>query len=126
MNDEEVAAGLAPTPGYRYADRVGDQLHVSGQVPLDAEGLLVGRGDPASQARACLDNLAVLVGVHDFTIVDVHRLTIYVVGEHQNLLEAWSAVVDWFDGEAPPATLLGVNLLGYESQLVEIDAVIAR
>lgn len=126
MTDVEIAAGLAPTPGYRYADRVGSQLYVAGQVPLDREGALVGAGSPAEQTVRCLENLRTLVEVHGFTIDDVHRLTIYVVGPQQHLLDAWDAVVEWFDGSVPPATLLGVALLGYTEQLVEIDATIAR
>ena len=126
MNDDEHGAGLAPTPGYRYAEVVGDQLHVAGQVPLDADGSLVGPADPARQARACLDNLRTLLGVHGFGLGDVRHLTIHVVGAHENLLAAWDAVRDWFDGDVPPATLLGAHLLGYTDQLVEIDATIVH
>jgi enamine deaminase RidA (YjgF/YER057c/UK114 family) len=64
--------------------------------------------------------------VHGFAVTDIRQLTIYVVGEHQNLLDAWDACVSWFSGNVPPATLLGVNLLGYAQQLVEIDATIVR
>lgn len=120
-----MAAGLAPTPGYRYAERSGSQLFVAGQVPLDDSGALVGAGEPAEQATRCLENLRTLVEVHGRTMSDVRRLTIYVVGPQQHLLDAWGAVVDWFGGEVPPATLLGVNLLGYTDQLVEIDATVA-
>lgn len=124
MNDLEIAAGLAPTPGYRYADAIGDRLFVAGQVPHDADGSLVGAADPARQAAACLDNLRTVLGVHGFTLADVHRLTIYVVGEQEHLTEAWRGVVAWFGAEVPPATLLGVNLLGHVGQLVEVDAVV--
>ena len=132
VNDAEESAGLASTPGYRYADRAGDRLFVAGQVPLDQDGALVGGNDPAVQARTCLDNLELLVGVHDFCIDDIRHLTVYVVGEHQNLLDAWAAVTGWFGhpsrlGDAvPPATLLGVHLLGHGGQLVEIDASVVR
>ena len=127
MNGDEIEAGLAPTPGYRYADRHGDQLFVAGQVPLNDAGEVIGIGDPKAQATACLDNLRMLLDVHDFAASDIRRLVVYVVGEHQNLLDAWDTVVAWFDGDVPPATLLGVDLLGYGDQLVEIDAtVIAR
>lgn len=126
VNDSEIAAGLAPTPGYRYADRSGSQLFVAGQVPLDSNGVLVGPGSPTEQATQCLDNLRTLVEVHGFTISDVRQLKIYVVGPHQHLLDAWEAVVDWFPEPVPPATLLGVHMLGYTDQLVEIDATITR
>lgn len=126
MNESEIAAGLAPTPGYRYADRSGSQLFVAGQVPLDRSGVLVGPGSPAEQSAQCLDNLRTLVEVYGFTIGDVRQLKIYVVGPRQHLLDAWGAVVDWFPGPVPPATLLGVNMLGYTDQLVEFDATITR
>lgn len=126
MNDDEFAAGLAPTPGYRYADVVGDRLFVAGQVPHDGHGTLVGSGDPHRQTTQCLDNLRTLVGVHGFDLGDVRQLTIYVVGEHEDLTTAWTAATEWFAGPVPPATLLGVSLLGYRDQLVEIDATVVR
>ena len=126
MNNEELAAGLAPTPGYRYVDVVGRRLYVAGQVPLDANGDLIGVDDPKLQATTCLDNLGTIIGLHDFSITDIRQLTIYVVGEHQNLLDSWSAVTEWFDDDVPPATLLGLNGLGYRQQLVEIDATIEK
>lgn len=95
-------------------------------MPLAADGALVGEGDPAAQAIRCLDNLRVLVGVHGFQVADIRRLVIYVVGEQQALLDAWAAVTTWFDADVPPATLLGVNLLGRRGQLVEVDATIVR
>lgn len=126
MNEEEVAAGLAPTPGYRYADVVGDQLFVAGQVPHDGDGVLVGPGDPPVQAVACLDNLRRLVELHGFGLEDVRHLTIHVVGEGEALGTAWGAVTRWFAGEVPPATLLGSHLLGHAGQLVEVDATVVR
>lgn len=119
-------AGLAATPGYRYADRVGDQLFVAGQVPHDASGTLVGAQDAYAQAISCLDNLRTLIDVHGFALGDVRHLTVYVVGEQQNLTVAWRGVTEWFAGPVPPATLLGVSVLGHIGQLVEIDATILR
>lgn len=126
MNERELEAGLASTPGYRYADVVGDQLFVAGQVPFDADGGLIGPDDPAAQAAACLDNLRVLVEVHGFGLGDIRHLTVHVVGDQSNLHAAWAAVRAWFDGAVTPATLLGVHLLGHPGQLVEVDASIVR
>lgn len=126
MNESEQAAGLAETANYRYADEVGTRLYVAGQVPRDANGALIGRDDPAAQARACLRNLDLLVAHRGFSRQDIHRLTIYVVGPQQHLRDAWGAVTEHFGGDVPPATLLGVALLGYVDQLVEIDAEIDR
>jgi len=49
-----------------------------------------------------------------------------VVGEGQNLVDTWDAVTTWFTDNVPPATLLGVHLLGHTDQLVEIDADIVK
>jgi enamine deaminase RidA (YjgF/YER057c/UK114 family) len=124
MNEAELQAGLAPTPGYRYADIVGDELFLAGQVPHDADGTIVGIGDTCAQADRCLANLFQVIEVHGFGRRDIRRLVIYVVGEE--LSAAWDVVRTGFDGEVPPATLLGVARLGHAGQLVEIDATVRR
>lgn len=126
MNEAEVAAGLARTPKYLYTRRVGNQLFVAGQVPRNADGELVGPGDARAQAAQCLKNLELLLSVHGFALADVRRLVVYVAGEHAHLLAAWNVVTAWFSDQVPPATLLGVARLGYEGQLVEIDATVVR
>ena len=124
MNEREREEGLAPTPGYRYADLVGNRLLVAGQVPHDAQAQLVGEGDARAQTRQVLSNLFTLVATHGFERADIHRLVVYVVGEE--LSAAWDEVRTAFGGEVPPATLLGVARLGHSGQLVEIDAHIER
>jgi enamine deaminase RidA (YjgF/YER057c/UK114 family) len=126
MNQLERSAGLAATPGYEYARRIGDQLYVAGQVPHDSEGQLVGTGDARAQALQCLQNLRTLLAVHGFAGSDIQRLVVYVVGPQDVLASAWSGVSDWFSGRTPPATLLGVVALGHMGQLVEIDATVIR
>lgn len=126
MNEAEINAGLPATPQYRYADRLGDNLFVAGQVPLDSHGYLVGPQDPGAQALQCLRNLERLLAVHEFQITDIRQLVVYVVGDQASLSVAWSAVAGWFSGQVPPATLLGVARLGYVGQLVEIDTKIIK
>jgi enamine deaminase RidA (YjgF/YER057c/UK114 family) len=126
MNEAELNAGLAATPQYRYADRLGNQLFVAGQVPLDSHGHLVGPQDPGAQALQCLRNLERLLAVHEFQAKDIRQLVVYVIGDQASLSAAWSAVAGWFGGQVPPATLLGVAGLGYVGQLVEIDATVIK
>lgn len=126
MNEKERAAGLASTPGYRYADLVGDQLFVAGQVPHNGAGQLIGKGDVKAQARQCLGNLVAVVMAHGFTLADIHHLTIYVTGDRADLNSAWQQIEASFESNVPPATLLGATCLGWPDQLVEIDARVAR
>jgi enamine deaminase RidA (YjgF/YER057c/UK114 family) len=114
------------SPGYRFADVVGNRLYVAGQVPVDAAGQVVSAADAGAQCRQCLDNLQVLIEQHGFALADIHQLTIYVVGDVAALHAAWGEAVAFFESNVPPATLLGVTVLGYENQLVELDAHIER
>ena len=126
MNEAERTAGLPPTAQYQYAQRVGNQLFVAGQVPHDTNGRVVGLDDPHAQALQCLSNLNVVLSVHGFSTPDVRQLVVYVVGEQAQLSAAWRAVVESFGGTVPPATLLGVASLGYSGQLVEIQATVLK
>jgi enamine deaminase RidA (YjgF/YER057c/UK114 family) len=42
-------------------------------VPIDADGNLVGAGDPAAQARRCLQNLLTLAACHEFSAGDIRE-----------------------------------------------------
>src|SRR5262245_55453701 len=46
-----------PKVGYSRAVRVGDLVFVSGTTATDAQGRIVGRDDPAAQARQVFANL---------------------------------------------------------------------
>ena len=55
---------------------------------------------------------------------DVLKTTVYVVTSSQeDLVEVWAVVKSAFEPFDPPSTLLGVTVLGYTGQLVEIEAV---
>lgn len=43
----------------------------------------------------------------------------------QDLVSAWQVVRDSFGDHDVPSTLMGVTVLGYDDQLVEIEAVTA-
>jgi hypothetical protein len=45
--------------GISRAVRVGNVVAVSGTAPLGADGRTVGQGDPATQARRCLEIMQV-------------------------------------------------------------------
>ncbi|MBK6612571.1 RidA family protein [Ottowia sp.] len=126
MNKAERAAGMPETPQYQYAQRVGNQLFVAGQVPHDSQGQLVGVGNALVQASQCLHNLSLVLSVHGFTMADLRQLVVYVAGEQEQLSAAWNATTEFFAGHVPPATLLGVARLGHAGQLVEIDATVVR
>lgn len=120
---------LYPGAPYAYASVIegpGRLVLAAGACPLDAEGLTVGVGDVRAQARQALANLHSALAACDAGLADVVRTTIYVASAAQSdLVAAWEEIHDGFGEHEPPSTLVGVTVLGYRDQLVEIEAVAA-
>jgi len=111
---------------YAYAARVsaGDLIVTAGACPLDEQGTTVAPGDAAAQMRQALANLRIALEDSGATITDVVKTTVYVATSDQGeLVAAWDEVAAFFGNHDVPSTLLGVALLGYKDQLVEIEAI---
>jgi enamine deaminase RidA (YjgF/YER057c/UK114 family) len=102
-------------------------VFTAGACPLDETGQVVAPGDIAAQARQALANLRVALEECDCGFRDVVKTTVFVASsDRADLVTAWNEVASAFAGHDAPSTLLGVATLGYEDQLVEIEAVAAR
>jgi enamine deaminase RidA (YjgF/YER057c/UK114 family) len=118
---------LADSAPYAYASRVGDLVFTAGACPLDADGEVVAVGDVAGQAAQAMANLVTALADAGCRPTDVARTTVYVASSQRaDLVAAWEVVRAAFGDHDPPSTLLGVALLGYPGQLVEVEAVAAR
>jgi enamine deaminase RidA (YjgF/YER057c/UK114 family) len=117
---------LYPDLPYDYTATAHGLVFSAGACPLDGEGRIVGPGDLEQQARRAVENLLEALAQAGTGPSDVLKSTIYVVGqERSDLVRVWNVVAERL-GRAP-STLLGVSLLGYPDQLVEIEAIaIAR
>jgi enamine deaminase RidA (YjgF/YER057c/UK114 family) len=98
-------------------------LFTAGACPLDGDGRIVGVGDVEAQARAAVDNLLAALEAHGAGAADLVRTTIYVVGDRDALARAWTTIASVLAPHRPPSTLLGVQVLGWPDQLVEIDGI---
>lgn len=99
-------------------------VFTAGACPLDEAGRVVARGDFEAQAQRTLDNLFAALAAAGSSPTQVLKTTVYVVaGEHADLVRVWRVVEEAFAPARPPSTLLGVAVLGYPDQLVEIEAV---
>lgn len=98
-----------------------------GSVPLDADGKLVGAGDPVRQAEQVIANLREQLRAVGSDLEHVLATEVYVVSSETAALSAvWDVVVASGLSTGPHAsTLLGVACLGYPGQLVEITATAA-
>jgi enamine deaminase RidA (YjgF/YER057c/UK114 family) len=109
-------AALAP-PGARL-------VFAAGACPLNDAGEVVAPGDYDAQARAAIENLRIALGAAGSSFEQVLKSTVYVASpDRAQLVRVWRVVEESFAPARPPSTLLGVATLGYEGQLVEIEAV---
>jgi enamine deaminase RidA (YjgF/YER057c/UK114 family) len=105
--------------GYSRATRVGDHILVSGCTAMK-DGEVVGKDDPAAQARQTLATVSKALAGLGSSIDDVVRYRIYLtrIGD-------WEAVTpimaDVFGNVHPAATLVAVSALIHPELLIEIE-----
>jgi enamine deaminase RidA (YjgF/YER057c/UK114 family) len=113
---------------YAYASMTprGSLIFTAGACPLNEEGEVVGVGDVRAQASLAVANLGTALAAAGATLADVLKTTIFVASADQaDLVAAWDVISASFGDHDAPSTLLGVTVLGYTNQLVEIEAVAA-
>ncbi|EIE99174.1 RidA family protein [Saccharomonospora glauca] len=119
-------AGLPPTNGYSHAVAfTGRMIAVSGQVPLDAEGKLVGKDDPYAQTKQVFTNLATALAAAGASLDQVVKLTFYLTDLGD--LEAVRRARDEFlsPDKLPASSLVEVKGLVNPDFRIEIDALAA-
>jgi len=98
-------------------------VFTAGAVPLDAHGELVGEGDAVAQAEQVIENLLAALEAGGAAPADVAKTTVYVAGANYDAqVDVWQVVRNSAIGRAP-STLVGVPILGYRGQLVEVEAI---
>jgi enamine deaminase RidA (YjgF/YER057c/UK114 family) len=101
-------------------------IFLAGACPLNPDGTTAATGDYAGQARTCVDNLVTALRDAGASISDVISTRVLVASEHRfDLGVAWDAVREAFGEHDVPSTLMGVTVLGYQDQLVEVEAIAA-
>ena len=122
------APSLAATP-YAYAATApaGSRLiFLAGACPLNDDGTTTSPGDYAAQAARCVETLEGALEAAGASISDVISTRVLVASSAQaDLVTAWDVIHAAFGAHDVPSTLLGVTVLGYDDQLVEIEAIAA-
>lgn len=117
---------LFPGAPYAYAAKAsqGDLVFTAGACPLDEQGQVVAPGDVRAQMSQALRNLRTALEESGAAVSDIVKTTVYVASSDRgDLVTAWDEVEGFFAGHDAPSTLLGVAVLGYLGQLVEIEAI---
>jgi reactive intermediate/imine deaminase len=121
---EEIRVpGLAePISHYTDAVRAGDLLFVSGFVPVDGDGQLVGGDDVIAQTRQVFANLAAVLAAAGATFADVVKVTVYLT-DIEDRARINPVRQEVFGDTRPASTLVEVRALATPGARVEIDAV---
>jgi enamine deaminase RidA (YjgF/YER057c/UK114 family) len=122
-------ADLAAGVPYAYAAVTRGRTAVvftAGACPLDGSAATIAAGDVEGQAEATMANLRRALHAAGARLEDVVKTTVYVASDDRaDLAAAWRVVHAHFGAHEPPSTLLGVSVLGYPEQLVEVEAIAA-
>lgn len=103
---------------------VGPLLFISGQIPLDAQGILVD-GGIREQTRAVFQQLSTILDAEDYSLADVVKLT-YFLTDMADLPQLREVIGEFFEDPKPASTLVQVSALINPKFLLEIDAIAAH
>ena len=125
MTREEIDAPgqAAPISHYAHAVRAdGPMLFVSGVVPVDEQGRLVGGDDIVEQARAVFRNLAAVLAAGGATFADVVKVSVFLTDvDDRPLINPVRQ--EAFGAARPASTLVEVSRLAVPGAKIEVEAI---
>ncbi|MER7727639.1 Rid family hydrolase [Streptomyces sp. NPDC096323] len=123
------AAALSDVAEYAYAATAPAEarlIFLAGACPLNEDGSTAAVGDYAGQAAKAVENMRTALKAAGASLQDVISTRVLVASTRQeDLGTAWKVVRAAFGDHDVPSTLMGVTVLGYHDQLVEIESVAA-
>lgn len=109
-----------PIVGYSRAVRVGPYIHVAGTTGIDAEGNVVGKGDPYAQSAQALRNIEAALVQAGARIADVVRTRVFTT-DISRWQEIGRAHGEFFRDVRPASTMVEISRLISPDMLVEIE-----
>jgi 2-iminobutanoate/2-iminopropanoate deaminase len=121
---KEIRVAGQPEPISHYTDAVlaGDLLFVSGCVPVDAHGRLVGGDDVVAQARQTFTNVGAVLAAGGSSFADVVKVTIFLT-DVDDRPEINPIRQEFFGETRPASTLVEVSRLAIPGAKIEVEAV---
>ena len=97
-------------------------IAISGQLPLDADNQLIGKGDIEAQTRACYDNIRKALRAAGADFPNVIRMTTYLTDLKSQAKGVRKVRAEYFGTTTPPAsTMIEIPFLVGDA-LIEVEA----
>jgi enamine deaminase RidA (YjgF/YER057c/UK114 family) len=107
--------------------RGGTTVYLSGQLPTDIDGILVGEGDYAVQAEQAMTNLVRALEAAGGTAADLVKTTILVVGHtpetQAQVFKGFSSAARKLGSQPVAALLFGCTSLVLPGALIEVEGI---
>lgn len=125
MPRQPIATDSAPAAigPYSQAVRSGNQVFLSGQIPLDPATGQLAEGDIATQSRRVFDNLAAVCAAAGGSLDQVVRVGIYLM-DLGDFAAVNAVMADYFTAPYPARSTIQVSGLPRGAR-VEVDAILA-
>lgn len=108
--------------GYSHVSKVGPMLFLAGQIALDRDGRLIGKGDIEAQMHQTYANIQSILQELGGDMQDIVKLTTYLT-DRQNLQGFRNVRDKVLHPPYPPNTLVFIDGLASPDYLVEIEAI---
>jgi 2-iminobutanoate/2-iminopropanoate deaminase len=119
LGTDEVAASDGT---WAQCVRRGSVVSISGQISLDSDGHVVGKGDFEAQAKQALDNLFSLLRSAGGKPEDLISITVFLTDIRNRAI--FAKVRDPYFRDNPPAsTLVEIGHLVMEELMIEINGI---
>ena len=101
----------------------GELVFVSGQLAMDENRTLVGKGDAGAQTRQVLKNIKVVLDAAGATFRDVVKVTVFIK-DMAHFRDIHDARLEFFSEDSLPAsTMVEVSGFVHPDALIEIECV---
>ncbi len=103
--------------------KVGNLMFLSGQVALDSDGNVIGKGDLRAQTRQVFENIKLILAKGGCTLQDVVRMTTYFACplDMKMSQEYFDVRREYFKGHRPASTGVQVSALVTKDLLLEVE-----
>jgi enamine deaminase RidA (YjgF/YER057c/UK114 family) len=131
MNKESIPFGDAMGMKVAFCNALAVDLSalkrvvwVSGQLPFDEDGHIVGEGDIGIQTEKCIENLEAALKGLGASLQDVVQVTVFVK-DMSSLKRIHEVRLKYFKEPYPTSTLVEITGFVHPDALIEINAVAA-